>query len=69
MNDRAANLAELGVVLAHALDGPIFRNKEVGVIDNGAYKSNAKRYRSTTRTDTIAFNKRVAKRRAKKGYK
>jgi hypothetical protein len=36
--------------------------------DPGHFKSNGGRSRSTTRDDTRAFRKRIAKRRAKKGY-
>jgi hypothetical protein len=37
--------------------------------NKGVYKSGHHKYREHTRSDEIAFQKRVAKRRAKKGYR
>ncbi len=53
---------------AEALSNSFLRNPDVTHIGNGAFHSKG-RCRAHTESDQVAFSKRVAKRRAKKGYR
>lgn len=61
MEDRHVGLAMLSIL------GGYCRNPERILPNNGAFECKG-RYRETTKSDLVAFRKRVERRRAKKGY-